>query len=119
MQKGSLKRHIKSVHEGIKPFKCHICQYKSALKSGLKRHIISVHEGKKQVHCTFCNIGLSTKQKLKHHNSKFHEGAKPFQCNTEMENTDLKKEPLDTEFLFVEVKEEKCGKLDLNYDDVL
>ena len=115
MQKGSLKRHIKSVHEGIKPFMCNICGYKSALKSGLKRHITSVHEGKKQFHCTFCNIELSSKHKLKHHNLKFHEGAKPFQCNPRMENTDLKKEPLDTDFfLFVEVKEEKCDKLDLN-----
>ena len=59
------------------------------------------------------------KTKIKHHNLKFYEGAKPFHCNPKMENTDLKKEPLDTEFLFVDVKEEKCDKLDLNYDDLL
>ena len=40
MQKGSLKRHLKSVHDGIKPFMCNICDYKSGcIKSGLKEYI--------------------------------------------------------------------------------
>ena len=41
-----LKTHIESVHEGIKPFKCHICNYKTAAKYFLKRHITLVHQNK-------------------------------------------------------------------------
>ena len=40
--------HCPTVHEGVKPFKCHICQYRIiGLKSHLKTHITSVHEKKK------------------------------------------------------------------------
>ena len=47
-QKGHLKKHIESVHEGIKPankFKCNICDYETVQNSKLKKHINSVHEG--------------------------------------------------------------------------
>ena len=38
------KRHVTSVHEGKKPFKCDICDAKFDEKSKLKKHITSVHE---------------------------------------------------------------------------
>ena len=40
-----LKRHIESVHEGIKPFKCNMCEYETATNQSLKRHKNSVHKG--------------------------------------------------------------------------
>merc|ERR1712051_975774 len=40
-------KHIDSVHEGIKPFKCNICDYKTAEQSKLKTHITAVHENNK------------------------------------------------------------------------
>ena len=43
-EKGSLTRHIGSVHEGKKPFKCSICDYKFKTKWNLSKHIASVHE---------------------------------------------------------------------------
>ena len=43
--KQNLKKHIKSVHEGFKPFMCKICEYKAGLGSNLKKHIERVHEG--------------------------------------------------------------------------
>ena len=42
-QKSSLKRHISSVHEGIK-HKCHLCN-KMLSRKGLLNHIMTVHEG--------------------------------------------------------------------------
>ena len=47
-KKTALSRHISSVHEGIKPFKCNICEAKFARKSHLNSHSTSVHERKKQ-----------------------------------------------------------------------
>ena len=42
-KKSDLIRHMKSVHEGIMPFKCNICDHKTAQKSNLKQNIESVH----------------------------------------------------------------------------
>ena len=41
--KGSLKRHIESVH-GDKQYPCDKCDYKTAWKGNLKTHIDSVHD---------------------------------------------------------------------------
>ena len=41
----SLKRHITSIHEGIKPFKCDTCEVSFSQKSNLDRHIAFAHEG--------------------------------------------------------------------------
>ena len=43
-QKGHLKGHLESVHEGKKPFKCNICEVSFARKEQLNKHIGSVHE---------------------------------------------------------------------------
>ena len=45
-QKGTLGRHIKSVHEGQK-FQCPQCEYKTTWKGQLQIHIKSIHEGQK------------------------------------------------------------------------
>ena len=47
--KPDLKRHIQNVHEGIKEFKCTICDYETAQRVNLKAHIESVHEGIKRI----------------------------------------------------------------------
>ena len=44
-----MKRHMASVHEGVKPFKCDICDYSCSEKGSMKRHVASVHEGKKAI----------------------------------------------------------------------
>ena len=43
--KSDLKRHFESVHEGIKPFKCKLCDYEAARPSQLKGRIKSAHSG--------------------------------------------------------------------------
>ena len=63
--KHKLKKHVGTVHEGIKPFKCSICDVKFAnnYNSGM-------------VHIKFAN-----QQKLKKHVDTVHEGIKPFECS--------------------------------------
>ena len=43
--KQNLKKHVEAVHEGIKPFKCSVCDVKFANKQNLKKHIETIHEG--------------------------------------------------------------------------
>ena len=80
-QKGTLKRHTESVHEGIKPFKCSMCEYKAGQKVDLKKHIESVHEGIKKFKCTICDYKTANNFKLKKHIETVHEEIKLFKCN--------------------------------------
>ena len=47
-----LNKHIEIVHEGIKPFKCSVCDVKFANKQHLKKHIETIHEEIKPFKCT-------------------------------------------------------------------
>ena len=47
-----LKKNIDTVHEGIKPFKCSVCDVKFANKEHLKKHIETIHEEIKPFKCT-------------------------------------------------------------------
>ena len=67
-----LKRHINTVHEGLKPHKCNIC---GKAYNDLKRHINSVHDGLKQhTFLCFCGEGFSEARDLKRHINSIHEG---------------------------------------------
>ena len=50
-----LNKHVTSVHEGKKSFKCEVCHYRSSQKDDLKKHIAAVHEGKKPFKCEVCH----------------------------------------------------------------
>ena len=75
--KGSLQKHIKSIHEGQK-FPCPHCEYKAAWNSDLKKHIKSVHEGKK-FRCPQCEHKATQKGHLHTHIKSVHEDQK-FLC---------------------------------------
>ena len=49
----NLKKHIETFHEGIKPFKCSICDAEFSNKQNLKKH---VSEGLKPFKCSVCDI---------------------------------------------------------------
>ena len=44
---GAVKKHIKNVHFGIKPYQCPACKKSIQQKSHLKIHIEKQHKGKK------------------------------------------------------------------------
>ena len=62
-----------SVHEGIKPFKCDICDYYCSQKSDMNTYVVSVHEGKKPFKCGICKYSSSQKQQMKRHIVSVHE----------------------------------------------
>ena len=77
---GSLKRHIKSIHEENRPFKCTACEKTFKLKNYLKRHFSSVHENKRPHKCTICKKTFKENNHLKRHFSSVHEMKKPHKC---------------------------------------
>ena len=84
--KTDLKRHVASVHQKKKPFKCDIksCKFAFADKSALKKHTSIVHEGKKPLKpflCTICGVRCVAKATLKFHIENVHEGKKLHMCS--------------------------------------
>ena len=59
-----MKKHVASVHEGKKPFKCDLCGYRGSDKGNLKRHVSSVHEGNKPFKCEICDYSCSLKDNM-------------------------------------------------------
>ena len=53
-QRGSMNKHVASVHERKKPFKCEICDYSSSQNGSMNGQVESVHEGKKTFKCNIC-----------------------------------------------------------------
>ena len=68
-----LKKHVESVHEGIRPFKCESCDAKFSYERDKKNHISSVHKGEKPFNCGFCDKNFATINGLKGHISTTHE----------------------------------------------
>ena len=46
-----LKKHIHTVHEGNKDYKCESCGKSFTVACNLKKHIYTVHEGRKDHKC--------------------------------------------------------------------
>ena len=78
----NLLKHIRSVHERIKPFRCETCASSFAEKKDMLRHIGTVHEGKKLYKCDTCQTSFSQKANLNGHIKKVHEKNKPFSCGS-------------------------------------
>ncbi|KAH1002781.1 hypothetical protein HUJ04_008837 [Dendroctonus ponderosae] len=74
----SLKCHIKTVHEKIKPFICNICGHKSSRKAMLELHMRQ-HTASKPFKCDYCNYRTGDHNCLRKHVMK-HVGAVGYQC---------------------------------------
>lgn len=69
--------------KGIKKtFECHSCEKPFPTKHRIRRHIRSVHIGLKQFKCPnrSCSKSFSQKGHLKQHIDSVHSGLKPFEC---------------------------------------
>ena len=73
-----LKRHIKSIHEGVK-YECNQCDHLFKTKDALKTHFQSKHEGVNYA-CDKCDYQASEKNALKDHIQSKHQGIK-FVCD--------------------------------------
>ncbi|QLG72267.1 hypothetical protein HG535_0C06220 [Zygotorulaspora mrakii] len=105
-----LTEHQLSVHQGIKPFKCHICERSFAKKSHLERHLLS-HSAEKPFHCSYCDKSFTTSQQLKRHEITH---TKSFKCPYPDCSESFYKHPqLRAHILAVHEKKltcEECGK---------
>ena len=75
---GTLKNHIRSVHEGVK-YPCYQCDYQAAEQGTLSRHIENKHEGVKYA-CNQCDYQATLQGSLTRHIKSMHEGFK-FSCD--------------------------------------
>ncbi|XP_063155771.1 zinc finger protein ZFAT [Candoia aspera] len=79
MKNGSdLQRHIWA-HEGIKPFKCSLCEYATRSKSNLKAHM-NRHSTEKTHLCDRCGKKFKSKGTLKSHKLLHTADGKQFKC---------------------------------------
>ena len=72
--------NIRSIHKGIKPFKCNSCEKEFATKGTLVIHISAIHENKKDYKCKSyektCDKEFALKANLKRHNTAVHNKKK-------------------------------------------
>ncbi|XP_034980413.2 zinc finger protein ZFAT isoform X3 [Zootoca vivipara] len=79
MKNGSdLQRHIWA-HQGIKPFKCSLCEYATRSKSNLKAHM-NRHSTEKTHLCDMCGKKFKSKGTLKSHKLLHTADGKQFKC---------------------------------------
>ena len=71
-----MTRHMSSVHEEKKAFKCKVCDKNFSQKTILSVHMASVHEGLKAFKCELCDKRFSKKCNMSTHMSSVHERKK-------------------------------------------
>ena len=80
ISKNYIKEHMYSVHEGKKPFKCHVCESSFAESTKLRIHIKTRHEKKKPYKCDICDARFGENSHLYRHKKGVHDKDKPFKC---------------------------------------
>ena len=65
--KGSLKTHVKMIHDKIHDFKCNTCDYMSSTKGNLSKHIKQVHDRIQDIKCDTCVYTCSSVDTLSTH----------------------------------------------------
>ena len=100
-RKKYLNKHIKYVHEKVKPFQCEFCDYKAAQKSSLKIHVQAMHD---KTELFTCQCGFSTPypSNFSRHMSTVHSPEKSEKSNSEgiREEQYIKQELSETETNF-------------------
>ena len=79
-QNGHLQTHIRDVHEKLKPYNCEKCEYKCSQNRDLQKHIQAVHEKLKPYKCDQCETSFSQSSTLQTHIQAVHEKLKPYNC---------------------------------------
>ena len=59
--KSTLRKHIREIHEEMRPYKCHVCEKDFKQKSAMDIHIQAIHEKKKPNKCQLCDLKFGFK----------------------------------------------------------
>jgi len=66
-RRSDLRRHMRSTHERLRPFKCPECDLKFKLKWHFENHVEVVHRRIYRHLCTFCGTGFGSNSNLHAH----------------------------------------------------
>jgi len=77
----NLNKHIRTVHENLRPFHCDVCNASFQQKCHLKQHKTTVHEHKRPYKCEICSLSFGWPAVLNKHIRLKHEKQRPFSCN--------------------------------------
>ena len=80
-----MKRHISTIHEGLKivpkrQHPCDICGKSYSARNKLGYHIKAVHKKLKPFECPECSRAFGVLSHMRAHIANVHEGKKPFNC---------------------------------------
>eukprot|EP00177_Eucheuma_denticulatum_P000687 GFKZ01001235.1.p1 GENE.GFKZ01001235.1~~GFKZ01001235.1.p1 ORF type:complete len:368 (+),score=16.66 GFKZ01001235.1:101-1204(+) len=79
-QKGQLSRHIRRVHDKLRPHACEYCGRLFGARSDRTRHVMIVHKKVRQFPCERCGFQFQAKTHLEAHIRTVHDGERPFRC---------------------------------------
>ena len=103
-----MNKHIQTIHEGSKDFKCDSCGKSFYSEGYLKKHIHTMHEGSKDFKCDSCDKSFYTEEYLKKHINRVHEEEENDEnIAEESDNGDLI-EYVDVEPIYIGPKEFMC-----------
>ncbi len=80
-QSADLRKHIRTVHEGKRPFACDLCSKRFGEKGNLRKHRRSVHFNERPFGCSTCGATFAFKDGLARHIKLVHDNVRPFSCN--------------------------------------
>ncbi|NWW99384.1 ZN142 protein, partial [Caloenas nicobarica] len=74
-----LRQHVRIKHEGVKPHKCHYCEFSTTRRYRLEAHQ-SLHTGVGRITCGICSQTFGTNSKLRIHRLRVHEKTPTHFC---------------------------------------
>lgn len=74
--RNTFRKHIKSVHEGVRPHVCTICDKRFTMKAQLNDHLV-IHTGEKAFVCDRCGKRFNRKNVLRMHKQRVHKQQTP------------------------------------------
>lgn len=80
-QPADLRKHVRTVHEGLRPFRCETCHKCFGEKGNLRKHMRSVHLNERPFRCSLCDSTFAFKDGLARHIKLVHENVRPYVCS--------------------------------------
>ena len=121
---GTLKEHMRTIHQGENPYQCDKCEKTFKTPGGLRIHYINYHEEHKEVLCTFEGCGKTFPNSTRLQNHMYHHTQQSIVCDLCGKSFCNKKglqDHVKSTHISEEEKEKlkvKCPEPDCNYTHV-